>query len=358
VHPILDEYGWEYAGCNIWNKGIRHIAGNCNLPVLKSFPVVTKVCVQYVRRAEFYCDEKTLSLKEWLRKEWDRTGLPMYKTNEACGVVNAASRKSFTKDRLWYAPPPEIFIRMVSYANEYGEPKGRPYFSFDGKRPANQKEYEKLFPTFKGKYGVTNVWSRPPLHNRKRVRFPGSSKYAHLNQKPVHLTKLIIESSSNPGDVIWEPFGGLCTAGLVAGLLSRTAYCAEIDEHIYMMALSRLKECEQQEKRQSFLLEDLMSLSPIPPPASHARHRRGRVDVWQAIQTHAAACRPTPALPPHAPARARRRRPTHRRVSVAQQIRSGLEDTEPAPPSARRRAPQRRPPQRRTFVAQPQRRWD
>lgn len=28
---------------------------------------------------------------------------------------------------------------------------------------------------------------------------------------------------------------------------------------IYMMAISRLKECEQQEKQQSFLLEDLVS---------------------------------------------------------------------------------------------------
>ncbi|MGC9037942.1 MAG: DNA methyltransferase [Roseiflexus sp.] len=259
VHSLLDEYGWDYVGCNIWNKGIQHIAGNCNLPVLKGFPVVTEVCVQYVRRAEFYCDGKTLNLKEWLRKEWDRTGLPIYKTNEACGVVNAASRKYFTKDHLWYAPPPEIFIRMVSYANEYGDSKGRPYFSFDGKRPANQQEYEKLFPTFKGKYGVTNVWNHPPLHNRERVRFTGSSKYAHLNQKPVNLMELIIESSSNLGDVIWEPFGGLCTAGLVAYLTSRTAYCAEIDEYIYMMAISRLKECEQQEKQQSFLLEDLMS---------------------------------------------------------------------------------------------------
>lgn len=45
--------------------------------------------------------------------------------------------------------------------------------------------------------------------------------------------ELIIEASSNPGDVIWEPFGGLCTAGLVAYLTSRTAYCAEIDEYIY-----------------------------------------------------------------------------------------------------------------------------
>ncbi|MGB9755138.1 DNA methyltransferase [Roseiflexus castenholzii] len=165
---------------------------------------------------------------------------------------NAASRKYFTKDHLWYPPPPEIFIRMVSSANEYGDSKGRPYFSFDGKRPANQQEYEKLFPTFKGKYGGTNVWNHPPLHNRERVRLPGSRKYAHLHQKPVYLMELIIESSSHLGAVIWEPFGGLCTAGLVASRTSRTAYCAEIDEDISILAISRLKACEPQENLQSF----------------------------------------------------------------------------------------------------------
>jgi hypothetical protein len=100
VHPVLDEHGWEYVGCNIWNKGIQHIAGNCNLPVSKGFPVVTEVCVQYVRRTEFYHEGKLLSLKEWLRNEWERTGLPIYKTNEACRVINAASRKYFTRDHL------------------------------------------------------------------------------------------------------------------------------------------------------------------------------------------------------------------------------------------------------------------
>jgi hypothetical protein len=258
VHPVLDEHGWEYVGCNIWNKGIQHIAGNCNLPVLKGFPVVTEVCVQYVRRAEFYHEGKLLSLKEWLRNEWKRTGLPMYKTNEACGVINAASRKYFTRDHLWYAPPPEIFERMVDYANKYGDPKGRPYFSFDGKRPANRDEYKRIFPTFKGRYGVTNVWNHPPLHNEERLRIRGSGKYAHLNQKPIKLIELIIEASSHPGDVIWEPFGGLCTAGLVSCLMSRKAYCAEIDEHTYKMAVSRLEDQVRKARQQSLLLEHLI----------------------------------------------------------------------------------------------------
>jgi len=259
VHPILDEYGWDYVGCNTWNKGIQHIAGNCNLPTLKGFPVVTEICVQYVRRAEFSVEGEVLKLKEWLRYEWERTKLPLYRANEACGVVNAATRKYLTKDHLWYAPPPEIFARLVVYANTHGDPEGRPYFSFDGENSATQNEYARLFATFEGQYGITNVWDHPPLHNGERVKLPGSSKYAHLNQKPIKLITLIVQVSSNSSGVIWEPFGGLCTAGLVAYLTNRTAYCAEIDQDVFHLAVERFQEYDSRLKLQPRLLETILS---------------------------------------------------------------------------------------------------
>ena len=259
VHPLLEEYGWEFVGCNIWNKGIQHIAGNCNLSVLKGFPVVTEICVQYVRRAEFPVRGEILTLKGWLRYEWERTGLPLYKANEACGVANAATRKYLTKDHLWYPPPPEVFVKLVDYANRYGDPNGRPYFSFNGQKPATLEEYARIFPKFKGKYGVTNVWPHPPLHNGERVKLPGCSKYAHLNQKPLKLMTLIIEVSSDPGDTIWEPFGGLCTAGLAAYLTGRRAFCAEIDEKVFEMAVKRFKEYEKKANPQPKLLETIVS---------------------------------------------------------------------------------------------------
>ena len=241
VHSTLDEQGWDYFCCNIWNKGLQHIAGNCNLPALKSFPVVTEVCVQYVRRPEFFVGSEKLTLKEWLRYEWERTGLPLSKTNEACDVANAATRKYFTKDHLWYAPPPEVFERIVAYANRYGSAKGKPYFSIDGDKPLSNEEYTRLFPKFDGKYGITNVWEHPPLHNSERVKLPGSSQYAHLNQKPLKLIKMLLEVSSHVGDVIWEPFGGLCTAGLAAYLIERVADCAEIDSDIFQIAVERIE---------------------------------------------------------------------------------------------------------------------
>jgi len=239
VHGLLERNGWEYMSCNIWNKGIQHIAGNCNMKVLKSFPVVTEVCVQYYKRPTFEIDRKKVPMKDWLRHEWDRAGLTLNQANIAADTANAASRKYLTKDHLWYAPPPEVFEKMVAFANEHGKANGMPYFSINGKTPISKMEYEHLFPFFKGKYGVTNVWNEPPLHTNERIKANGSNKYFHLNQKPLALMDLILTASTNPGDVIWEPFGGLFTASLWAHKKNRRAFAAELDHEIFQTAQTR-----------------------------------------------------------------------------------------------------------------------
>ena len=50
VHPVLEKYGWEYVSCCVWDKGMSHVAGNTNTKTIRHLPVVTEVCVQYVKR--------------------------------------------------------------------------------------------------------------------------------------------------------------------------------------------------------------------------------------------------------------------------------------------------------------------
>lgn len=235
VHPILKQYGWKYVNCHIWDKGLAHIAGNSNTQVARKFPVVTEVCVQYVREVRI----GNLSLQEWLRYEWERSGLPLTLANRACGVQNAATRKYLTKDHMWYFPPPEAFEQLVAFANEYGDPHGRPYFSVDGVRPLTRKEWERMRPKFHCKVGVTNVWRVPPLNGRERLRAGG--KTSHPNQKPIDLMRLIIEASSDRGDVVWEPFGGLCSAAIASYQLGRACRSAEINRKFFELAVRRLQ---------------------------------------------------------------------------------------------------------------------
>ena len=52
----------------------------------------------------------------------------------------------------------------------------------------------------------------------------------------------ILNSVTKPGDVIWEPFGGLCSASVAAIESGRVPYAAEIDEYFYSLAKGRLDE--------------------------------------------------------------------------------------------------------------------
>lgn len=239
AHPILEKHGWKYVNCNIWNKGVGHIAGNVNTSKIRRFPVVTEVCVQYVFEPKI----NNLTLQEWLYAEWKRTGLTMKSANEACGVKNAATRKYLDQGHLWYFPPVEIFEKLVNYANLKGDQSGLPYFSNDGIMPMTGEQWSKMRSKFKCPHGYTNVWDRSALRGKERIKIPANiSKSAHLNQKPLDLMRLIIEASSDSSDVIWEPFGGLFSASLAARMLGRTSFSAEIDSDYFNLGAQRFSE--------------------------------------------------------------------------------------------------------------------
>ena len=261
VHPLLVEHGWEYVQTVVWDKGVAHVAGNVNGDTIRQLPVVTEVCVFYRRRLEFPSpDGTTVPARVWLRSEWQRAGLPLYAANEACGVRNAATRKYLTQDWLWYFPPADMMRLLVKYANEHGDPDGKPYFSLDGKRPVSAKTWKALRHPWTHQHAVTNVWAHPPLNGKERFRGngkrsaprvhnPGKNATNHLNQKPLLFMERILTSSTKPGDVLWEPFGGLCSAAVAAVSLGRDPYAAELIEDHYQTAALRLAEALQEADR-------------------------------------------------------------------------------------------------------------
>lgn len=245
VHPVLLAHGWSYRCCNIWDKGLGHIAGNSNSKTLRQFPVVTEVCAHYVREPQFPVNGRFLTMQEWLRHEWKRSGLPFSHANEACSVRNAATRKYLTGDHLWYFPPVEMFEKLAAYANAQGKPSGRPYFSIDGRSPIPGSTWEKLRAKFKCEIGVTNVWREPQVSGSERIRGSRSSmKYKfrslHGSQKPLKFIERIIRSSTDVEDTVWEPFGGLCPGAIVAYNMNRRYYASEINREFYEAAVNRL----------------------------------------------------------------------------------------------------------------------
>ena len=251
VHPLLAEHGWEYRSCHIWDKGLGHIAGNANTQTLRKFPVITEVCTQYVKAPEFRsATGEKLTMQDWLRSEWRRSGLPLRLANDACGVANAATRKYLTADHLWYYPPPDAFTRLAEYANKHGDAAGKPYFSQDARRPLSAHEWRRMRAKFHCPTGVTNVWRQPQVAGRHRIngdrqQMQWKYKSLHGSQKPLGLVETTILATTDRGDAVWEPFGGLCPAAICAFRLGRTSHSAEIVPEFYNAAVERLHSCQE-----------------------------------------------------------------------------------------------------------------
>ena len=62
----------------------------------------------------------------------------------------------------------------------------------------------------------------------------------HPTEKPVELNKILIENSSNVGDVVLDPFMGTGSSGLACKELNRNFIGVEIDEKYYNIAKERL----------------------------------------------------------------------------------------------------------------------
>lgn len=78
-----------------------------------------------------------------------------------------------------------------------------------------------------------NVW------DFSRVRFKMDEYENHPTQKPEALLERIIKASSNPGDVVLDPFSGSFTTSAVAVRLGRVGIGIDMNEEYYEMGLRR-----------------------------------------------------------------------------------------------------------------------
>ena len=79
------------------------------------------------------------------------------------------------------------------------------------------------------------------MHGVERIKNSDGRGYFHANQKPLPLMRCMIEASTLPGDVVWEPFGGLMSASVAADQCGRKAYVAEINDEFFQAGHMRVQ---------------------------------------------------------------------------------------------------------------------
>ncbi|MGM0109161.1 adenine-specific DNA-methyltransferase [Enterococcus sp. AZ172] len=84
-----------------------------------------------------------------------------------------------------------------------------------------------------------NVW------DFSRVRFKMDEYENHPTQKPQALLERIIKASSNPGDIVFDPFGGSFTTSKVAKNLNRKSVSVDINEDYFKIGIRRLELAEE-----------------------------------------------------------------------------------------------------------------
>ena len=97
-------------------------------------------------------------------------------------------------------------------------------------------DYRKPVPTqYSSRKVPGNVWEFP------RVRYRMDEYEKHPTQKPTALLERIVRASSNPGDLVLDPFAGTFTTCFVAKKLGRQSIGIEIEEDYVKIGLRRLQ---------------------------------------------------------------------------------------------------------------------
>ncbi|MGV8169052.1 MAG: DNA-methyltransferase [Candidatus Nanoarchaeia archaeon] len=136
---------------------------------------------------------------------------------------------------IWYKPnaPPNLACKCFAHSHETivwaRKTKGSKSIFNYGK----MKEWEDGFSP-KGKQ-MRSLWSITLTPQKEKVHGK------HPTQKPLELLKRVIESSSNEGDLILDPFNGSGTTGVVAKSLKRKYIGIDTSKEYLELTIKRLK---------------------------------------------------------------------------------------------------------------------
>lgn len=80
------------------------------------------------------------------------------------------------------------------------------------------------------------------VHNVFRCKSPSPQKRIHPTQKPLDLMEQFIDLFTDPGDTVFDPFGGAATSLIAAARNNRVAVSYEMDKKIYQAACERIQQ--------------------------------------------------------------------------------------------------------------------
>lgn len=221
----LDKLGLELRQQILVDKGMRAVSGRATKNY-KMFPNTTESILFLIK------DNKQF-IKPFLKERQQAMGLSSKEINEALGVKsNGGGMWSIYtgKNICEQFPTQDIWERLQRILG----------FNLP---------YEKLSQTFNPIMGLTDIWRDIDFYKEERY---------HPTQKPLPLIARLIQASSNPGDLVLDPFGGSGSTGISAKALGRRYLLIELDETYVAKAEERI------EKDDAGLFREVDIASTVP----------------------------------------------------------------------------------------------
>lgn len=206
--PILEENGLELRQQIILNKGIQAVSGRATKNY-KMFPNVTESVLF------LYKDPKPFA-KAFLKQRQQELGYSAKYINERLGVKsNGGGMWSiYTGKNVCKQLPTEEVWNKLQEILDFDIPYGR------------------ISQTYHAQMGLTDVWDD--------INFYEEKNRIHPTQKPQKLLARLLLASSDPKDVVLDPFMGGGSTALACISHDRNYIGFEIDPEYYEKSLKRL----------------------------------------------------------------------------------------------------------------------
>jgi site-specific DNA-methyltransferase (adenine-specific) len=148
---------------------------------------------------------------------------------------------------LYERAAPESWVRGGAWVKKNPTPQ------FSGDRPATWGEALAIMHAPGPKRwrggGRSALWTHHSEHGANRR---GRGERLHETQKPLALMRDLVELFSEPGELVWDPFGGSMTTGVACLQLDRRFVGHEIQPQYAELGAERLQAAENGQSLQHF----------------------------------------------------------------------------------------------------------
>jgi len=246
--PLVNWITWDLYNGAEENRG--YLDGFTLPDALRSFQQMAEYLIYHTMTAtdanQYSVDGKFIfePLRAYLAGEWERAGLTAEDARLAVGCAAGSGLPSHWFSRSqWMLPTEEKYHQLQAYANHRGSRNlvrkysdlHEEYEYLRREYEYLRREYEDLRPTFNNPGRVSSVWQGPP-----------AAKNGHETPKPEWLLERIISTTSNEGDLIFDPFMGSGTTAVAADRLGRRWFGCDTNPAYVKMALERIEADRQQ----------------------------------------------------------------------------------------------------------------